>query len=240
MKKIITVLLLLCISIFNLYKIEAFSSGVPEIGNDKYLIDDGNILSNRQARQLNKKLKKLSDKYGVDVLVYTTDNLAGLDTASYADRFYDLNGFKKDGLILLMDMENKIAHISTRGSCITLFKDSGVKYILDNMSDYLKSADYNKAINIFIESCDNILADEVDFSNPVKINNKELKLENYIFSLVISLLFSVLLIYFLRKQINNKEDTLSINNPIISDSFNIKGYSDLLVDRKAISRSFRK
>ena len=240
MKKIFSILLLLFISIFNLYKIEAFSSGIPEIGNDKYLVDDGDILSKRQSRQLNKKLKNLSDKYAVDIVVYTTKDLSGLDTASYADRFYDLNGFKKDGLILLMDMENKIAHISTRGSCITLFKDRGVKYILDNMSDYLKSADYNKAINVFIESCDNILADEVDFNNPVKIDSRELKLENYIFSFVISLLFSGIFIYFLRKQINSKEDKLSMNNTIITDSFNIKGYSDLLVDRKAITRSFRK
>lgn len=159
-KKIWTVLftLVLCLCM----TVPAFAEGTAGFAGDKdRVVDDADLLSASEETALREKLEEIRVRQKMDIVIVTAKTLNGATPADYADDTYDYNGYgygsNKDGLLLLISMEDRDWYISTTGYGITAFTDAGIQYIGDKIKDHLSDGDYADAFNTFAELCDDFI-----------------------------------------------------------------------------------
>lgn len=124
-------------------------------------VDMAGLLSSRDSSEIRSALDELSIQRNFDVRIVTTDNLENLSVRDYADTIYDRWGFgygaHKDGILLLINMEERDWYISTSGFGITAFTDAGIDYIGEQIVPYLSDGDYTVAFETFVQLCDTFL-----------------------------------------------------------------------------------
>lgn len=111
------------------------------------LVEDGALLfSSDELSQIDDAADNFADETGYSLAVVTTDDAQGMSAADYADEYYNNlifnSSWSYDGLLLLIDMDNREVYISTTGECIGVFDDSTVDYIIDCGYDDLVDGDY--------------------------------------------------------------------------------------------------
>lgn len=150
-KRILTVLfaLLLCMVVV----IPTFAaSDLPR------LVDNADLLTDSEESTLLSKLNEISERQQADVVVVTADTLDGKTPMDYADDFYDYNGYgfgaDKDGVLLLVSMEDRDWWMSTTGYGIIAITDAGIEYISEKFLSDLSDGDYADAFTTYAELCD--------------------------------------------------------------------------------------
>lgn len=138
--------LMLSIFIFNLDTVLA----------DKSLIfDDAMLFTEDEIVKLEAEANSLSNDYNIDIVIVTTNDADGKTSREYADDFFDYGGFgvgeDYDGILFLIDMDNREAYISTSGVGIRYLTDSRIESILDIVFDSgLAEGDYYGAVIGFL------------------------------------------------------------------------------------------
>ena len=89
------------------------------------------------------------------------DSLNGESVEAYADNLYDDCDFgygdERDGVLLLVSLEDHDWYISTCGYGITVFTDAGIQYIGEQIRSQLADGDYLGAFENYIELCDDFI-----------------------------------------------------------------------------------
>lgn len=130
---------------------------------DEYyrLLDMASLLSDEEVDSLTSRLDELSLRQKMDVVIATTDTLDGKSVVEYADDLYDYCSFgygaNRDGLILVISMEDNDWYISTCGYGITVFTDAGIEYIGKQIVPYLSDSDFTRAFATYITLCDEFI-----------------------------------------------------------------------------------
>ena len=144
-KNILCVLLLFC---FCLVSIPTFASA------DIKVYDYANLFSTEELDELETSSKNLSETYQLDIGIVTTNDAEGKNQVQYADDFYDNNGYgygsSADGLLFLIDMDNRQICISPCGLGEKYFTDARIDKMLDSIYDYVSNADYYGAASNFL------------------------------------------------------------------------------------------
>ena len=124
--------------------------------------DEADLLTDAEEAALLARLEGLSDSTGMDVAVALVDSTGEYSPMEYADDYFDNNGFgrgdDRDGLVLLISMEQSDWWISTRGDAITAFTDAGIEYIGEQVTPYLSDGKFAAALNEFAAQCDTFIA----------------------------------------------------------------------------------
>ena len=119
------------------------------------------ILSGDEAEQLNEQLDEISHNQNFDVTAALVDSLNGESVEAYADNLYDDCDFgygdERDGVLLLVSLEDHDWYISTCGYGITVFTDAGIRYIGEQIRPQLADGDYLGAFENYIELCDDFI-----------------------------------------------------------------------------------
>ena len=127
------------------------------------VVDDANLLSVEEKTTLENTLDNLREKHAFDIVVVTANTLQGKSPMAYADDFFDYQGYgvgtNRDGILLLVSMEDRDWWISTSGYGITAFTDAGMDYMKDEFLPYLSDGDYSGAFQSFAELCDEFLTE---------------------------------------------------------------------------------
>ena len=120
------------------------------------IYDYSDKLTSEEEVLLKEKIDVFIDTYHMDLVLVTVDQHNKNSTETYADDFYDYNGFgvgeTHDGLILVIDnnFEKENLWISTTGEAIRMYDDSRINNILDAIEvEY----NYYKLFDIFIDKC---------------------------------------------------------------------------------------
>ena len=112
------------------------------------------ILSGDEAEQLNEQLDEISHNQNFDVTAALVDSLSGESVEAYADNLYDDCDFgygdERDGVLLLVSLEDHDWYISTCGYGITVFTDAGIRYIGEQIRPQLADGDYLGAFENYI------------------------------------------------------------------------------------------
>ena len=149
MKKRLFVLPLLLLLLLPVLCLSA-QAGTPR------LVDNAELLSSAEKALLLKKLDAASDEYGFDFVIVTVNSLEGRTEKSFADSYYDQNGFRPDGIVLLIDMGTRAYYESTSGDGIAYFDD--YYYDLeDEFTDALSYGDYAAAFSGFLRKAEDIV-----------------------------------------------------------------------------------
>ena len=146
-KRIITLLITLALAL--IVPITVFAEKAD------YVVDKGKLLSSSEEEELTKKLEALSEKYEFDIVALTVDDLEGKNPMEYADDYYDYNGYRNDGCLLLISTDRDW-WISTKGYGITAITDYGIDVLeQEAIRNYFGNDDwaggFNKYANMIEE-----------------------------------------------------------------------------------------
>ncbi len=153
MKKIIILVSLIFISLFNL----------NIYANDEKVVDKTDSLSESEIEELNSEVKALVEKVDFDVVVYFAYEMA--DVTELADDYFDYNGYglgnNREGIILCVNYYSRDYTITTSGTkTIELFDDNALNYIYDDITPYLSSDNKVGTVEEFIKDIEYICSDE--------------------------------------------------------------------------------
>lgn len=151
MKKLLQILILIILLISCALSAAALADNV-DIGNRVF--DDAGLFSAQQRLALNGKAHELILKHRQDIVIVTTADAGDKSAMDYADDYYDYNDFgigpEYDGLLLLIDMDNRKIFITTCGSAIKLFNDNKINKMLDNIYGYVAKGDFAGGAGVFL------------------------------------------------------------------------------------------
>lgn len=136
-------------------------AGVQAAG--QLVVDQAGIFTAEQVSQLEKAAAELGAQYKMDIVIVTTNDAEGKTAMAYADDFFDYNGYgvgaNHDGILMLMDFDNRDVWISTTGSGITYLTDAKIESILDDVfANGMESGDYYGAASAFVDSAARAMA----------------------------------------------------------------------------------
>ena len=150
--------------------------------------DYANLFTLEEIENLETSATQVAEKYQMDIGIITTNDAEGKSAQDYADDFYDDNGYgygsNLDGLLFLIDMDNREIYISTCGLGIQYFTDLRISKMLDSAYNYVSKEDYYGSALDFIQNVETninkgIPSDQQtvdkDFSDPrVDYNNSNI------------------------------------------------------------------
>lgn len=126
------------------------------VGAVKDLVfDEGGLLSSEERVSLEDEANQLSEEYNMDIVITTTNDTGGKSSREYADDYFDYNGFGRgpdyDGILFLIDMDNREAYVSTSGLGIRYLTDQRIEGVLDEVFESgLVDGDYYGASRGFL------------------------------------------------------------------------------------------
>lgn len=158
------------------------------------MVDDAALLTETEVSDLNAKLDEISERQQLDVAIVTVNSLDGATPQSYADDYFDYNGFgygdTRDGVILLLSMESRDWYISTSGYGITAFTDAGIDYIGEKIVPYLGDGLYYDAFDMYADYCDDFIT-QAKNGSPYDVNNPPKESFAFFAALLIALVIGV-------------------------------------------------
>ena len=237
MKKILRIFI---VTILLFFSCNVVSADVPSVSNTENIFDFAGVLKDSEIQSLSSELKRISSKYGLDVLILTTKDTGGMDTRDYADDFYDHNNFKDDGVILVIDFDNYNMYISTAGKCIDYFTDYGIDYIFDNIQDLLSNGQYYKAFKRFTVDAEYLIQEGL-VDNIIDTDNepKRFGVANFSISAIIASVVSGISALVFKGQLRSVATERFARNYVVDNSFVLTGMSDMLVN-KSVTRHPRR
>lgn len=136
------------------------SSPMPDtIPDDRLLprlVDDADLLTDREAAELLKALDEISERQEMDIVIHTTDAIPDFYSAQeYADDCFDYFGYgpDDDGILLLLSMEERDWAVSTYGFGINAYPDGIIDLIMDDCLYYISDGDYFGGFSTFAQLC---------------------------------------------------------------------------------------
>ena len=140
---------------------DSFEEIIASVPDQCRVVDCACLLREQEKADLLLRLDEISQRQQLDVVIVTVNSLNGKSAMDYADDFFDFNGYgfgeARDGILLLISMEQRDWWISTSGYGITAFTDAGLEYISDRVVPKLSRGEYAKAFGIFAEKCDSFI-----------------------------------------------------------------------------------
>ena len=122
------------------------------------LVDEADNLTPDQERTLTDRLIEVGDRYDADVVLLILDSLNGADAQSYADDFYDYNGYAENGVLFLLSVGDSKYAFSTLGTVAEGLTDAALDMIEARVVDALvrgkEDRDYYDAYVAYIEGVD--------------------------------------------------------------------------------------
>lgn len=154
MKRLMTILAALLMAVLLVVPVSA--SVVDEHVYSR-VIDEADLLTAQEEADLEEVLAEYSELYAFDMVVLTADDMGGQDIISYADDYYDYNGYgygsDYDGCILILNMTTREWYISTCGYGIVALNDMVIDQMAEVFVPLLSSGDYYKGFVTFTEQC---------------------------------------------------------------------------------------
>lgn len=148
------------ISAFIIALIFAFAFSVSAFAYSDVLIDDSaSLFSEGDKTAIDALAYDFASEKNFSVAVVTTDNAMGKSAMEYADDYYDSlmfeNGWSEDGMLFLIDMDNREIYVSCAGLCIDEYSDYELNSIVDSGYSYVADGEYADCIIAMISEADN-------------------------------------------------------------------------------------
>jgi len=119
-----------------------------------YVIDQADLLDEFDIATLTEMAEEIHQNYGMDAVVLTVNSLGGKDAQSYADDYYDQNGYAEDGVLMLLAMEEREYYITTSGETIYALTDYALYEMENAFLGDLSDGDYFDAFHSYLWDVD--------------------------------------------------------------------------------------
>ncbi len=197
--------------------------------------DSAELLTESEESTLAAKLDEIRIRQKVDVVVVTTKTLNGQTPQAYADDYFDYNGFgygeNRDGVLLLISIEESDWYISTHGYAITAFTGAGIKYIGEQMQGELSNGDFSGAFDTFAGLSDEFITQAKE-GNPYDTSNmpkEPLSLIWIPISIAIGVVLALIIVGCMKGKLKTVRSQAAANSYIKEGSLNITDSQDLFL-----------
>lgn len=223
-----------------------FSAAIPVCAEESLsrLMDDADLLTDSEETSLLSQLDNISENQEMDIVVVTTDNLEGYTPQEYADNVFDYCGYgigeNRDGLLLLVSIEDNDWHISTSGYAITAFTDAGREYMSEQFLPYLSDGEYYKAFSTYADLCDQFIT-QAKTDEPYDVGNlpkEPFKIWfNVLIALGIGFVFAIIVVLYMKSKLKSVRFQPAASSYVRNGSMNVTQSGDFFLyshlDRRA-------
>ena len=223
-----------------------FSAAIPVCAEESLsrLMDDADLLTDSEETTLLSQLDNISENQEMDIVVVTTDSLEGYTPQEYADNVFDYCGYgigeNRDGLLLLVSIEDNDWHISTSGYAITAFTDAGREYMSEQFLPYLSDGEYYKAFSTYAQLCDEFIT-QAKTGEPYDSGNlpkEPFKIWfNVLIALGIGFVFAIIVVLYMKSKLKSVRFQPAASSYVRNGSMNVTQSGDFFLyshlDRRA-------
>lgn len=124
------------------------SADVTEQGS---VYDEADLLTEEEEQALTDEIVTLEENTGWTVYAVTTEDAQGKTSMAYADDFYDNHADSENGVVFLIDMDNREVYLSTAGKAIRYLTDSRIDRITENAASYAGEEAYAACFSTMID-----------------------------------------------------------------------------------------
>ena len=205
------------------------TTSVSAAGGYPKIVDDAGLITDSAESSLSVQAERISDTYGVDVVIVTVYSLDGESAQDYADDYFDYNGYgigaDYSGILLLISMEYREWAISTCGECIRYFSDWELDQLFDSMSYDLSNGRYEDAFSTYLDELDASLASETsgDSGGSTSIVQKVL------ISLLIGAIVAGIALGIMRSNMNTAKRQRNAGSYLVDGSFHMYRQLDIFL-----------
>jgi len=133
---------------------ELVENNVSDIA-ESFVYDYAGLLLTDEITDLEMQIADMKEKTGWDIFAVTTDYAEGKSATAYADDFYDERTAEdSDGILVLIDMDNREIYISTCGKAIRYLTDARIERILDDGFYYVSNGDYASCLSAMLSTAE--------------------------------------------------------------------------------------
>ncbi len=183
----------------------------PAIDETEKIYDFANLFSDYEEEKLLRQINTYIDQYKMDLAVVTVNENNKNSPQEYADDFYDYNHFGKgnnrDGILFLIDMQNREIYMTTTGNAIRMYNDHRIDFSLKKVYKNMTNKDYYKGTSEYIE----IISKYANLGLPSGQDRRVEKdiLSTLLFSSIISLIITIIIMIILisKNKLVNKQET---------------------------------
>ena len=132
--------------------------GRPEVSaaqaedDDPCVYDDAGLLTDDERDVLEQKAAGVEEQTGWNIYAVTTDDAEGKSAMAYADDFFDTHSpEQEDGVVLLIDMDNREIWISTCGEAIRYLTDARIDRLLDGAYEDVSNGYYADGMEAMLD-----------------------------------------------------------------------------------------
>lgn len=229
-KRILHILLVLMLCM-----LQVMPAAAQEAEQTERLRDMADCLTENDAAKLQKTLDEISIRQKCDVVIFTVDSLNGKTPQDAADDYFDNCGYgigeAKDGILLLISMNERKWHISTHGYGITAFTDTGLAYIASRFQSDLSEGNYAAAFQTFAEESDAFLT-QAKTDKPYDTGNlphKPLSSVWIAISIAAGIILALIVIIIMLNKLKSVRRQPAANSYIHRDSLKITHSTDLFL-----------
>lgn len=113
--------------------------------------DAAGLFTPSEVEDLTGQVNELEKSVKWDIMVVTTEDADGMSATEYAEEWFDKNTTMDNGVICLIDMDNRELVIRTFGQAIYYLTDDRVDKILDEAFDKVSGGDYHAACTVMLK-----------------------------------------------------------------------------------------
>lgn len=134
------------------------------------MIDDrASLFSEEEAENIDVAAYEFANLTEFSVAVVTTENAMGKSVMEFADDYYDSlifsSGWSENGILFLIDMDNREIYVSCAGLCIDEYSDYELNEIVDGGYAYVSAGKYSDCIITMISEAEKLFAESNDISS---------------------------------------------------------------------------
>ena len=120
---------------------------------ENYVFDYAGLLSLEDLYELETQIADMKEKTSWDIFAVTTDDAEGKSAMAYADDFYDERTAEdSDGILVLIDMDNREIYVSTCGKAIRYLTDARIDRVLDDGFYYVSEGEYASCLSAMLST----------------------------------------------------------------------------------------
>jgi uncharacterized protein len=218
----------------------ALSVGAVFAATPSRLVDGADILTYPEESGLLLLLNEVSEKYDLDVVVVTVNSLGGKSPRAFADDYYDDNGYRADGILLLVAMDSRDYWVSTSGYGIRAFTDEGIDYISNRFEGDLRDGNYASAFTIYAELCDEFIS-KAKSGKPYDDGHMprgDFPLgQNLLISLLVGFVIAFIATAVMRARLKSVRSKSDAADYVKQGSFRVTNASDVYLYRRVTKRA---
>ncbi len=214
--------LFLMLFIFTFTLLFSYDVNAADTLNPETVFDYADLLTTDEENRLRDYAKDF-EQYEISIIFLTTNNAQGKSSMNYSNDFYDTNHFRPDGVLFMIDMDNRNIYIDTVGKYISMLEND-IDYALDISYTYATDGEYYTCFQTMSEA---ICTEIENHENPI-LGAFRFSIFTFLLAAVIAIIIVIILIV-IHNQANNK----TAAERYIGSSFHVN-------DRNTIYKGTRK